>query len=83
MVYPDEHEAVIDEELWNAVQAKLAGNRKKRRQARIESGAILSGLIFDDRGNRPYDASGESLSLLHQPSSIAREARWLSAPHRR
>lgn len=52
MVYPGEHEAVIDEELWNAVQAKLAGNRKKRRQARIESGAILSGLIFDDRGNR-------------------------------
>ena len=50
--YPGEHEAIVDEELWNAVQAKLSGNRTRRRQARIESGAILGGLIFDDRGNR-------------------------------
>jgi site-specific DNA recombinase len=42
----------VDEELWSAVQAKLSGNRTRRRQARIESGAILGGLIFDDRGNR-------------------------------
>jgi site-specific DNA recombinase len=50
--YAGEHEAIVDEELWNAVQAKLSGNRTRRRQARIESGAILGGLIFDDRGNR-------------------------------
>jgi site-specific DNA recombinase len=43
---------MVDEELWNAVQAKLAGNLTRRRQARIESGAVLGGLIFDDRGNR-------------------------------
>jgi site-specific DNA recombinase len=52
IAYPGEHKAIVDYELWNAVQARLAGNRKTRRQARIESGAILSGLIFDDRGNR-------------------------------
>jgi site-specific DNA recombinase len=50
--YPGEHSAIVDEELWNAVQAKLSGNLTKRRQARIESGALLGGLIFDDRGNR-------------------------------
>jgi len=52
ITYPGEQEATIDEKVWNAVQATLAGNRKKRRQARIESGAILGGLIFDDHGNR-------------------------------
>ncbi len=41
----------MDEELWNAVQAKLTANLTRRRQARIESGAVLGGLIFDDRGN--------------------------------
>ena len=52
IAYPGEQSAIVDEELWNAVQAKLAGNLTKRRQARIESGAVLGGLIFDDRGNR-------------------------------
>ncbi len=52
IAYPGEQSAIVDEELWNAVQAKLAGNLTKRRQARMESGAVLGGLIFDDRGNR-------------------------------
>src|SRR5262249_34064799 len=39
-------------ELWNAVQATLSGNLTQRRHARIESGALLAGLIFDDRSNR-------------------------------
>ena len=51
IAYPGEQSAIVDEELWNAVQAKLSGNLRRRR-ARIESGALLGGLIFDDRGNR-------------------------------
>jgi site-specific DNA recombinase len=50
--YAGAHEAIVDEELWSAVQARLSGNRTRRRRARIEGGAILGGLIFDDRGNR-------------------------------
>jgi site-specific DNA recombinase len=50
--YAGGQEAIVDEELWCAVQTKLSGNRTLRRQARIESGAVLGGLIFDDRGNR-------------------------------
>ena len=42
----------MNEELWNAVQAKLSVNLARRRQARVESGALLQGLIFDDRSNR-------------------------------
>jgi len=42
----------VSEELWNAVQATLSANLTRRRQARVESGALLQGLIFDDRSNR-------------------------------
>jgi DNA invertase Pin-like site-specific DNA recombinase len=52
IAYPGEHNAIVDEELWNAVQAKLSGDVVRQRRARIESGALLGGLIFDDRGNR-------------------------------
>jgi DNA invertase Pin-like site-specific DNA recombinase len=52
IAYPGEHEPIVDEELWNAVQARLSGNLTRRQRARIESGALLGGLIFDDRGNR-------------------------------
>jgi hypothetical protein len=49
--YPGEHTAIVDEELWTAVQARLADNRTIRRTSRIETGALLGGLIYDDRGN--------------------------------
>ena len=51
MVYPGEHKAIVDEELWSAVQARLTDNRTIRRKARVETGALLGGLIYDDRGN--------------------------------
>jgi site-specific DNA recombinase len=50
-VYPGEHSAIVDEELWSAVQARLADNRIIRRKSRVETGALLGGLIYDDRGN--------------------------------
>jgi site-specific DNA recombinase len=52
IAYPGEHEPIVNEELWNAVQTRLSGNLTRRQRARIESGALLGGLIFDDRGNR-------------------------------
>ena len=50
-VYPGEHRAIVDEELWNAVQARLSDNRTTRRKSRVETGALLGGLIYDDRNN--------------------------------
>src|SRR5437764_4445761 len=47
-----EHEAIIDEGLWEAVQAKLSAQDTKRGRGRAESGALLMGFLFDDRGNR-------------------------------
>ena len=61
--YPGEHERIIDEELWDAVQAKLAANRATRRRSRLETGSLLGELIFDDRGNlirRPIRSVGAS-----------------------
>jgi DNA invertase Pin-like site-specific DNA recombinase len=49
--YPGEHERIIDDELWSAVQARLAANRGARRRSRLETGSLLAGLIFDARGN--------------------------------
>ena len=36
--YPGEHKAIVDEELWSAVQSRLADNRTTRRRSRVESG---------------------------------------------
>ena len=49
--YPGEQERIIDDELWNAVHTKLEANRGVRRRSRMETGALLGGLFFDDRGN--------------------------------
>jgi hypothetical protein len=49
--YPGEHERIIDDELWSAVQTRLAANRGARRRSRLETGSLLTGLIFDARGN--------------------------------
>jgi site-specific DNA recombinase len=52
VAHPGEHEAIIDEDLWETVQAKLSAQATKQGRGRAESGALLMGLIFDDRGNR-------------------------------
>jgi site-specific DNA recombinase len=51
--YPGEHKAIIDETLWNDVQAILSGNRVHR--ANGNSGkepSLLTGILFDASGGR-------------------------------
>lgn len=51
--YPGEHEAIIDRELWDQVQARLTENGKERREGRAsKQPSLLAGLIFDDDGKR-------------------------------
>ncbi|WP_414463540.1 recombinase family protein [Hyphomicrobium sp. DY-1] len=53
IVYPGQHEAIIDAELWSVVQEKLVANRKARSLATgAEAPSLLSGLLFDHDGNR-------------------------------
>ena len=52
-IYPGQHEAIIDPDLWSVVQDKLAANRKIRELAvGAKAPSLLSGLIFDGDGNR-------------------------------
>lgn len=52
-IYPGQHEAIIDADLWTVVQEKLAANRKARSLVLgAETASLLSGLLFDYDGNR-------------------------------
>jgi site-specific DNA recombinase len=49
--YPGEHEAVVDRETFEAVQAQSKRNVQTFRNTRTASEALLMGKLFDDRGN--------------------------------
>jgi site-specific DNA recombinase len=51
-VHRGEHGAILDPTLFEAVQAKLAARARARRSRLRGSPAVLSGRLFDDRGNR-------------------------------
>jgi site-specific DNA recombinase len=51
-VHRGEHEPVLDSTLFEAVQAKLAAQALARRCRLRGSPALLTGRLFDDRGNR-------------------------------
>jgi site-specific DNA recombinase len=51
-IHRGEHEPILDSALFQAVQAKLAAQAVERRCRLRGSPAILSGRLFDDRGNR-------------------------------
>jgi site-specific DNA recombinase len=51
-VHRGEHEPILDRALFEAVQEKLKDGSVARQIRRSRSPAILSGKLFDDRGNR-------------------------------
>ncbi len=51
--FEGQHQGILPIELWEQVQAKLASNRHDRSEAKTTSEqAALTGLVYDDRGNR-------------------------------
>jgi len=50
-VHAGEHEPIVDRNVFEAVQAKLAANAVARRVRLRGSASILAGRIFDDRAN--------------------------------
>src|SRR5262249_4492578 len=50
--YKGEHEAVLPRQTFEAAQAVLKTNSQGRTGRRTQNGALLMGLIFDDKGNR-------------------------------
>jgi site-specific DNA recombinase len=51
-IYTGEHPPILERELFDAVQTKLAGQATSRQLKIRASAAILAGRIYDDRGNR-------------------------------
>ena len=52
-VFAGNHPPIVDPELWQAVQDRLAANRQGHRvRANAAQPSLLAGLVFDDRGNR-------------------------------
>ena len=47
-----EQPAILDRDLFEAVQVKLSEQASNHTATRMQSSALLSGRIFDDRGNR-------------------------------
>ena len=50
-IHKGEHEPILDRDLFDAVQARLAEGAVKRKLTRSRSSSMLVGLLFDDRGN--------------------------------
>jgi site-specific DNA recombinase len=51
--HPGEHPPIIDQPLWDAVQAQLASNAAQRNSgAQNRQPSLLAGMLFDGNGNR-------------------------------
>jgi site-specific DNA recombinase len=47
-----EHESILERDLFERVQEVIKSNAVRRTKRRTETGALLSGLLYDSRGNR-------------------------------
>jgi DNA invertase Pin-like site-specific DNA recombinase len=70
-VLAGEQPAIVDCELFNAVQVKLTEQNNNHTAKRMRSEALLAGLIFDDRGNRmsPSHARKRGIKYRYYVSS--------------
>jgi DNA invertase Pin-like site-specific DNA recombinase len=51
--YPGQHQAILDSETWDKVQALLAANRQGgKRKPRATKASLFTGLLFDAEGTR-------------------------------
>ena len=81
-----EQPAIVDRDLFDAVQAKLSEQMNSHKAARMKSEALLIGRIFDDRGNRmsPSHARKGGIKYRYYLSSAllqgAAEQRRISPP---
>jgi site-specific DNA recombinase len=51
--YPGQHDAIVEQEIWHQVQARLQANLQAvRRGPRVTAQSLLTGLLHDEEGNR-------------------------------
>jgi site-specific DNA recombinase len=77
--YPGEHPAIIEQPLWDEVQAVLAKNRVERATgARTKQPSLLGGFVFDATGERltpTYAVKKGTRYRYYISASLMREAR--------
>jgi DNA invertase Pin-like site-specific DNA recombinase len=61
-----EHEPIVDRDLFEAVQAKLATNAVARKVRLTGAASILTGRIYDDRGNRMSPTHSNKLGVRYR-----------------
>ena len=70
-IYDGQHEAIINQELWDAVQSRMQTNTRERFSGtNLKSAAILTSLIFDETGDR--------LSPVHATKNDVRYRYYIS-----
>ncbi|HEY1472453.1 MAG TPA: recombinase family protein [Pseudolabrys sp.] len=65
-VHRGEHEPILDRDLFEAVQTQLAANAVERQVRLKGSPAVLTGRIFDDRGNRMSPTHSNKLGVRYR-----------------
>jgi hypothetical protein len=65
-ICPGVHLPILDRDLFEAVQRKLAEQRNGHRAARASPDALLTGRIFDDRGNRMSPSHSRKGATRHR-----------------
>ena len=76
-VLAGEQSAIVDRDLFDAVQTKLTEQNNNHKATRMKSDALLAGRIFDDRGNRmsPSHASKRGIKYRYYLSSALIQGR--------
>ncbi|WP_200919184.1 recombinase family protein, partial [Methylobacterium sp. Leaf91] len=64
--YPGEHEGIVPRELFDAVQAALSEKAQAQGSVRGNTGSWLTGLLYDDRGNRMTPSSARKGALRYR-----------------
>jgi site-specific DNA recombinase len=61
--YEGQHPAIIDQQLWDAVQAKITDNKQGHiRKQSIPSMSLLAGKLFDEQSNRLHPSHSQKQS---------------------
>jgi site-specific DNA recombinase len=65
-VFPGEQPAILDRDLFDAVQVKLNDQMNHHTAARAKSDSLLIGRIYDDRGNRMSPSHARKLGVRYR-----------------
>ncbi|WP_082523974.1 recombinase family protein [Methylobacterium sp. Leaf399] len=64
--YPGEHEGIVPRELFEAVQVALSEKAQAQATVRANTGSLLTGLLYDDCGNRMTPSSARKGALHYR-----------------